>query len=100
MPLNIANPVNCHHIGMLQARDRPRFQQESLLLLAVRIEGVDELDRDRSIQDRVLGQIHSPHRASADAALELVTVEFGGRLPIVRAGFDAARSLRKPHSPH
>jgi hypothetical protein len=64
---------------VLDPRRRPRLHQEPLARSGVRV-GAEELDRDRSGQHRVLGQVDLPGRALAEPAQHHEIVELLGRL--------------------
>ena len=60
---------------MLEPRNRTRLEEEALALPGVGVYRGDELHRDGSIEERVVGEVDLSHRAPSDGPDEAVAVE-------------------------
>ena len=68
-----------HDVGMRQLRRRARLPQEPLPQRRVpRLGGREQLDRDRPIEPHLPRQVHDPHAATPQLALERVAPGHGG----------------------
>src|SRR5215471_13772454 len=80
--IHLADAVDGDHVGVLQPGDGPSLNQESVLLMRVGLQHVDELDGDGTIENSILGKVDAPHRSDADAGFELIAVKLRRRLPV------------------
>src|SRR5262249_39127225 len=95
--------VDLHDVGMGQAGGGLRFALETAqhFRLRLRIERalIDELDRQRAVQDRVPAFVHSGHGAFAEHATNLVARDGGWDVHLLAWGAARGTSFRRPRSP-
>ena len=74
-----ADVVDGDDVGMGEACHRPRLAEETLAKLlsrgAERRIGLQDLERDESVEVRVIRFVHRAHRTRADAATDVVTLD-------------------------
>jgi hypothetical protein len=66
---------------MRQPRDGTGLGEEPLALAGADLERVDELDRDRPVEQRVVGEEHDAHRAGAERSDDAVLLHLAWRFP-------------------
>jgi hypothetical protein len=93
--VDLADAVDRDDVGMRQARDRPRLDEEVLSRQIARLALGDELDGDGAIEEQVVGQIDLAHAALADEAHQAVLVEPLGRAPRRRRRHRRGRSRHR-----
>jgi hypothetical protein len=94
--IELPDPIDRDHVGMLEPRRRARLEQEPLAGRGVRLERGDELHRDRAGEHGVMCEEHTPHRTVPELALDHVVIEFLGWGPFghaTRVGYPAAARI-------
>ena len=85
MTVLVPGVVDGDDARVVERREDRRFTPEACdPVLVVRHVGVDDFDRDVTLQTRIAGPVHRPHPAASDFLQQQVVREGGARLQLQR----------------